>query len=854
MNLGDLKSERWRRVGRVLRIVLPLGVAWLVWHELHALNYGEIRADAVRADRRLLGLGVVTTFATLAIMGLYDVIAFDDHAKLPKWRRWCAGALIFAWTNFLTLGPVGGPALRFLVYRRAGVTPAEMVRSLARMYVGVFAGLGAWLAVVLPSWEWLGFWMRAGAAAVLAPTASAAALAVLGRLHRLTASPGSARRAAVLGFIGFLDWGFVALTFVLAARSLGVDVPDGHMVRTLLVGHAAGIASMIPGGLGSADAVWLAMLTHAGVGSATAGAVIVLFRLVFYVLPWALSLLVLYVLLARRWAPALVWQRRILAGAVGVNALLLLASAATPIVAARRSILDELVPVGVMETTHVLAVVAAGVMLYVMRGLLRGYRSAYLITGAMLAASVVAHLLKGGDYEESLLAVALLLLLLGAPRAFPRRGRVPIGWELALATLAGSVGFFVIVGVLAFRKTEYSNDLWTHFGLHADAGRFLRGAAVLGGVGIGFLVRMAMKPPSEWIEATGAEIDRAVAMIKKWSAHAAPLGVANGDKGVYIAEEESGEALGVAVVQRQSDALLVFSDPATPAGRGEEFLARLLEHAQGEDLRLIFYQLSARWIEHLHEYGFAFFKLGEEAVVELAGFSLEGGERAGLRKTVRRLEGDGITFEVLEPPHDAALLAACREVSDEWLAHKGITEMQFSVGYFSAAYLQRFPLAVVRDHEKRVLAFANVLGLRSGADATIDFMRYRADGPPGLMEYLITRLLVHCAEAGYASFTLGMSPLHDVGKRRGAALMERAAAALYRHGERFYNYKGLHAFKGKFHPRWEPRYMAFQSSWDWASAVVSATTLIRAGDASSKRRIAEARGAFDYGEPSQADV
>ena len=31
---------------------------------------------------------------------------------------------------------------------------------------------------------------------------------------------------------------------------------------------------------------------------------------------------------------------------------------------------------------------------------------------------------------------------------------------------------------------------------------------------------------------------------------------------------------------------------------------------------------------------------------------------------------------------------------------------------------------------------------------------------------------------------------------------------LFEHGERFYNFKGLRAFKSKFHPKWEPRYVA----------------------------------------------
>jgi phosphatidylglycerol lysyltransferase len=185
-------------------------------------------------------------------------------------------------------------------------------------------------------------------------------------------------------------------------------------------------------------------------------------------------------------------------------------------------------------------------------------------------------------------------------------------------------------------------------------------------------------------------------------------------------------------------------------------------------------------------------------------------------------------------------------VSDSWLAAKGIQEMQFSLGHFSPAYLTRNPLAVARDAQGRMVAFLNILATRPGTPAapagevTYDLMRF-VQGIDGLSEYMILKLMAWAAESGYARLNLGMSPLYDVGEYRRASIPERLSRLLFEHGERIYNYRGLHAFKEKFHPVWEPRFMAYQRPWDWPSAVLSTTSLIWARAPEDRRRIEQAR-------------
>lgn len=857
---------QWGKIG--LRIALPALVIWLVWRDLRLIDFRRVRAALANADPTSLLLAALCTAVAIASMGLYDAIAFRSTPELSASRRWRLGMLFFSWTNFLTLGPLGGPAVRLYYYRRAGLDTGEIVRGLTRLYAGVFCGLAGWSLAAFAPLGPLGdgrieFVARAALAVVLSPAIATAVGAVARRFRRLGgAAPW--RTYLALGLASVVDWGGVLGAFVFAGRAVGVHLPESQSARALFLGHVTGVLSMIPGGLGSADAVWLTMLKGAGIGENTGAACVLLYRAVFYLLPWGLSLIALYLMFAHRWGPAVRWQRRILAGAVGLNGVVLLASAATPAVRDRLHAVAHAVPLGAIEASYATAIIAAATMLFLVRGLLRGYRGAFIITGAALTASIVAHLLKGGDYEEAGVSLILLLLLLGARRSFTRRGRVPIGWELTLAAAFGSLAFFLILGLTAFRHVEYHDTLWTHFAARAEASRFLRGGVALAAVGAAFVIRQAMLPVRQRVDPSDGEIDRAVGFIRAHADHAAALNIGAGDKAVWMWEDR-----GLVVFQRTGDSIVVFSDPVV-ARRGDEnaLLRALHAMADDDDLDLVFYQITSRWMEHLHDFGYTFFKLGEEAVVPVAGFDLAGGEASQFRKTVRRVEGAGVSFRVEQPPHAPGLIDACRDVSDAWLAHRSVEEMQFSLGYFSPGYLQRFPLGLATDDRGRVVAFANLLGTRPGCEATFDFMRYRPDAVDNVMDYVIIQTMLWAAGEGYATLNLGMSPLFAVGHWRKASIVERAARLLYKHGERLYNYRGLQEYKRKFHPAWEPRYMAYQRPWDWPSAVLAATGLIKARSREARRRIAAARlgktttyarGAFDEGRtalpaaPSSAD-
>ncbi len=88
-------------------------------------------------------------------------------------------------------------------------------------------------------------------------------------------------------------------------------------------------------------------------------------------------------------------------------------------------------------------------------------------------------------------------------------------------------------------------------------------------------------------------------------------------------------------------------------------------------------------------------------------------------------------------------------------------------------------------------------------------MKYRG---AGTMEFLFTDLMLRLGTEGYAAFSLGMAPLSGLAPERSHRLWDRFGSLIYRHGGNFYNFEGLRAFKDKFDPDWQPRYLAAPSA------------------------------------------
>jgi phosphatidylglycerol lysyltransferase len=315
-------------------------------------------------------------------------------------------------------------------------------------------------------------------------------------------------------------------------------------------------------------------------------------------------------------------------------------------------------------------------------------------------------------------------------------------------------------------------------------------------------MRLVRHAPTKVELPSQAELDRAAALLSAWPDASANLALL-GDKALLFSE--SGRGLLMYGVEGRT--WLALGDPIGDPAEQAELAWRFREIADRHGGWPVFYEVGANRLPLYLDMGLKLLKVGEEARVSLTGFSLDGPNRRTLRQTQRRMARDGVRFEVLPADQVPSILPELRLVSDAWLREKGTREKGFSLGRFDESYVARFPVGVARL-QGRIIAFANVWVSGGKVELSVDLMRHRPEAPAAVMQYLLTELMLWGRAQGYQFFLLGMAPLSGFEPRERAPLWSRLVGFLYRHGEHFYNFQGLRAYKDRFDPVWEPRYLA----------------------------------------------
>jgi len=214
--------------------------------------------------------------------------------------------------------------------------------------------------------------------------------------------------------------------------------------------------------------------------------------------------------------------------------------------------------------------------------------------------------------------------------------------------------------------------------------------------------------------------------------------------------------------------------------------------------------------------------LGDEAVVELARFSLEGRPIRKVRQSVTRLTKAGYEAEI---HHLRALDQGTIERLEEVvvLGRQGAPERGFSMAMDSLQGEHDHETIVVlaRDEAGAIRGVLHFVPCYGRAAVSLSFMRRDPETPNGLTEFLVVRAIELLRERGIDELSLNFAAfakwMHSPEKRH-----ERILGKLIALGNPFFQIESLYRFNAKFFPRWEPRFLVYQGTFGLPRAGIAA--------------------------------
>ena len=271
---------------------------------------------------------------------------------------------------------------------------------------------------------------------------------------------------------------------------------------------------------------------------------------------------------------------------------------------------------------------------------------------------------------------------------------------------------------------------------------------------------------------------------------------------------------------------LALGAPIGQSCEAHALVQAFLDAAKRASARPSFYGVGPQFDGLVKDFQFSRLKTGERAILNLKTFTLEGKIRQVIRTHRNRHIKQGYSVIVEGPGAVRANLGRLTEISDQWLKYQSGGEKGFGLGRFDVHYIDRLPLATVRQADGKIMAFATLWPTADKSRIGVDLMRYGDDGPNGVMDFLFAEIFLWAKAQGYRGFDLNTSPAAGVEPSLQAPLLTSMAKLAYEYGESIYNFKGVRRFKSKFHPDWEDVYLAAPRSSSAFSALMSAAVLI----------------------------
>ena len=592
-------------------------------------------------------------------------------------------------------------------------------------------------------------------------------------------------------------------------------------------------------GLGAVEVSTSFILTRLGYSGVEALAITFLYRFFEFWLPLlsgAISFLLKINQLLMRIVPALL---------IFILGLINIISVITPAIHERVQRLRDFIPVDAISASNFLVLLAGAFLLLTSVFMLKGLRNAWVIAILLSILSCIGHLTKAIDYEEATVALFIIFTLWFTRKEYHIKGNPRMN-TIGILTASLSIFAVLVYGTIGFYfldKKQFNIDFnfWQSV-RYTIQNYFLVGSAdlvpasrfakdfilsinIFGFLSISFLFYAIIRPYIIKGSASPEELSKAKMILSKFGRSGLDYFKTYRDKMVYIPEESE---TFVAYRVTGNYAVVLENPVAENPEKMKECIELFDRYCYENGLKSIYYRVPEESLAIYQSLSKKSLFMGQEGIVDLYTFTLEGGRNKALRNGLNKVSERGFKSTIHTPPLKDGLLQKLKAVSDEWLESTDRSEIVFSQGMFVWDELKQQTVITLENTEEKVIAFLNIIPDFAPGEGTYDLIRKTNDASNGVMDFILVELFKYLKSENYSAVNLGFAPMSGLDDPH--TFPEKSMKFAYEKIRSFSHYKGLRNFKEKFFPKWYNKYLIYSNDYDLLQIPAILTKVIKPDD------------------------
>ena len=575
-------------------------------------------------------------------------------------------------------------------------------------------------------------------------------------------------------------------------------------------------------GLGAVEASMTFILVRLGYSSLEAVSITLLYRFMEFWLQLALGAISFLLKINKfliRILPAFLLM------ALGIINII---SVLSPAIHDRLIYLLNILPMEAITISNYFVLATGFFLLVTSAFMLKGLRIAWYFAFSLCIISLIGHLTKAVDYEEAGFAALVMIILFISRKEYyvknnPRLryiGIKSILLSIVCVILYGTIGFYFLdkghfnVDFNWLQSIRYtlenffligSSDLISQDSFARD---FLYSINISGFLSILFLIYTLVRPYILKNTIQHDEIEWAKSQVKVYANSSLDYFKTYNDKLIFRAEGCNG----FLAYRLSGNFAVVLDCPVTDNSGTVPFIKAFDSYCFEQGLKSIYYRVGENKLPDFLDSGKKSLFLGQEGVVDLITFNLDGGSKKSIRNALKKVVEKGYCAKIYTSPISDGILQKLKSVSDEWLLDTKRDEIVFSQGMFLWDELKHQTIVTVENSEEKVVAFLNIVPDYVKGEATFDLIRKTRDAPNGVIDFIMVELFNYLKKQRYTAVNLGFAPLSGISKANN--LPERSMKFAYEKIQSFSHYKGLRDSKDKFAPTWYNKYLIYNQDYD----------------------------------------